>query len=236
MDRSTGELVHPLYGTIQCKPSEWKASLNADERGGQFVDITFIETRDDGVTPAFSTRESAYAQTVAADLDSQLAALVPSPVVFTANDDATSFLDVVLQLSRVVDGATLHARQALAKVDGTIAKLDRLAGSIDRAADVVTVDATSGLTKTLGKLGAGSGRIWTNTQALRSALVDVRLRLGTSSSRTVRTTSFAKPTMLVVIASRLGSTTAEILALNPAISRARPTVPANTLIRYFAQT
>lgn len=232
-DRSTGTLVHPLYGAIQCKPAEWKAALNADERGGQSVDITFIETRDDGVTPAFSTREGSFAQTVAADLDSQLATLNPAPVVFTANDDATSFLDVVLQLSRIVDGTTLQAQQAIAKVDQTIAKLDKLSGSIDRAADVLSVDPVTGLTKSLGRLGPGSGRIWTNTQALRSTLVDVRLRLGTSTSRAVRTFLVDRPTMLVIIASRLTNTTAEILALNPTVSRARVTIPAQTLIRYF---
>jgi len=234
-DRTTGELIHPLYGPIKCKPSDWKASLNAGERGGQTVELGFIETRDDGVTPAFSTSEMSYAKTTALELDSQIAKLKPKPSVFGPQDTEQSFYDTVLSIVGVVDATTLQAKQALAKVDSAIYKLDRLSGSINRAADVVVVDAVSGVTTNLGRLGPGSGRIWTNCQTLRSAMTDVRRRLTVTDASRIRTFVTAKNTTIVGLSVSLGCSVAELLSLNPGLPRTRPAVSANTLIRYYVK-
>lgn len=234
MNRETGPFVHPLYGEIQAKAVEWSAVMNADERGGQFVELTLIETRDDGTTPAFATSERAFARSSAADLDAQLATLSPAPVLFETVDEAQSFLELVDSVSNAANSITIHVDQKLAKVDRAIMKLDNLADTIDRAATVLQTDSTTNTVTTIGPLGAGAARIWTNTQGLKDSLRSIRARLtGTTSPKTLRTHVVRVPTMLVALAVQLGSTPSDLLGLNPGLSRVRPFVAPSTMIRYY---
>jgi len=236
IDRTTGEFVHPLYGTFRVKAIDWHSSLNADERGGQTVNVTLVETRDDGEEPAFKESTRTRMRSIAVDLDAQLATLNPAPVVFTATDADDSFLSVVQSITSIVDATTMQSKGALAKIDSTVAKLDRLAGSIDRAANVVTTDALTGVTTNLGRLGPGSARIWTNCQVLKATLREYRHSIAANNNRTVKTFVVSAPTTLVGLSIQLKSTTAELLALNPALPRARPTIPANTVVTYYPRS
>ena len=233
LKRSTQVLVHPLYGEIQTKVTSWKSSLNADERGGQIAEISVVETRDDGVTPAFSASTKSLAYSTAVDLDSQLYALSPPPVIFTASDEEQSFLGVITSLNRIVDSGTLRAQRGLAKIDSTVAKLDKLARSIDRGAEVLVFDAPSGTSLPAGRLGPGAGRIWTNCQVLKSVMRDLRLSLNVNNNKKIGVFVVTRPMMLVSIASRLRCKVADIIALNPSISRARLTIAPDTVIRYY---
>lgn len=235
VDRSTCDFVHPLYGTFKVKVSLWQSSMNADERGGQMVSITVIETRDDGETPAFTPSDASIMRSTAASLDASIATLNPPISVWDANDDDTSFFDAVSKFVGIVDSTTLQAKQALAKIDRTISKVDKVAASINRAADVVVVDAASGVATNLGRLGPGGGRVWTSCQVLKSSLRDVRAKLSVDGNRELSTYIVPRATMLTSIASRLKATTSELLALNPSLTRNRPAVPANTLIRYYSR-
>lgn len=235
-DRTTGDFVHPLYGTFRVKVTSWDSDLHSDERGGQTASITLVETRDDGEEPAFKQSSRTRARSVAADLDSQLATLNPPPVVFTETDEDDSFLSVVQSLTGIVDSKSLQAKQALAKIDRTVNKLERLAGSIDRGADVLTTDALTGTVTNLGRLGPGQGRIWTNCQVLKATLREIRNRLAFDDNRTVSTYVVPSPMHLVSLSIRLKAPTSEILALNPALPRSRPTIPAQTLITYYPRS
>lgn len=236
LDRTTSDFVHPLYGTFRVKMLDWKSTLNADERGGQTVSLTLVETRDDGEEPAFKASSRSRARSVAVDLDAQLATLNPPPVVFTETDEDDSFLGVIQSLTGIVDSTSLQAKQALAKIDRTVAKLERLANSIDRGADVLTTDALTGTVTNLGRLGPGSGRIWTNCQVLKATLREIRSRLAFDDNRNVSTYVVPAPTHLVSLSIRLKAPTNEILALNPALPRNRPTIPAQTLITYYPRS
>jgi prophage DNA circulation protein len=236
INRTTTDFVHPLYGTFRVKVTDWRSAMNGDERGGQTANITLVETRDDGEEPAFKASTKTRARSVAADLDAQLATLNPPPVVFTATDEETSFTAVVQALSSIVDSTSLQAKQALAKIDRTVAKLDRLARSLDRGASVLTTDALTGIVTNLGLLGAGSARIWTNCQVLKATLHDIRSRIAVDTNRTVSTYVVPAPTTLVALSIRLKATTAELLTLNPALPRARLTVPAQTIVTYYVRS
>lgn len=236
IDRTTADFVHPLYGTFRVKVTDWKSTLNADERGGQTVSMTLVETRDDGEEPAFTKSAKSRARSVAVDLDSQLASLNPPPVVFTETDEDDSFLSVVQSLTGIVDSTSLQAKQALAKIDRTVAKLDRLAGSIDRGADVLTTDALTGTVTSLGRLGPGSGRIWTNCQVMKATLREIRNKLAFDDNRTVSTFVTVKPMTLVGLSLKLKATVSELLALNPALPRASVVVPSNTLVTYYKRS
>ena len=236
LDRTTGEFAHPLYGTFKVKATDWRSALSADERGGQTVSVTFIETRDDADEPAFEASARTRATSVAVSLDAQLATLRPPPGTFTEVDAVDSFTAAVEEITRAVDGGALNAAQFLAKIDRTIAKLGRVANSIDRAASVVSVNALTGATTTLGTLGPGSARIWTNCRVLQATLYELRLRASASGNRTVSTYSTSARTTLVGLSIKLKSSTAELLALNPGLPRTRPTIPANTVVTYYARS
>ncbi|MRG98207.1 DNA circularization N-terminal domain-containing protein [Polyangium spumosum] len=236
MDRTTGTLNHPLYGPVRCKPASWDVSLNPDNRGGVFVDLSFIETNDDAETPAFTPSERSFAKSTAADLDAQLGTLNPPPSVFAPQDGEQSFSELVDSLTAVVDSTTLQGQRAIAKIDSGIGKLQRLANSIDRAASVVVTDATTGTTTNLGPLGAGAARIWQNCQNLAVALREIRSKILTSSNKDVSTFITERPTMLVGLSIQLKTTVAELLELNPTLPRARPVIPAYTLVKYYPRS
>lgn len=235
LDRTTGDFVHPLYGTFKVKASDWKSSLNADERGGQTVEVTFIETRDDAETPAFTPSDRSRAKSTAISLDAKLGTLNPPPSTLNMPDNGESWETVVNDILTQINSKTLQAKQALAKIDRNVAKLGRLADSINRAAEVVTVDVASSVSTNLGRLGPGAGSIWTDCQVLRSSLMDVRSKLAANGNKTISTYIVPRPTMLVSLANRLKATPAELLALNPGIPRAKLTIPSNTIVQYYAR-
>lgn len=235
LDRSTGEFVHPLYGTFKVKIASWSSSLNADERGGQTVNITVLETRDDGETPAFTPSDSSVMRSTAVSLDASLRVLNPPISVWDTSDDDVSFTDAVSKLVGIIDGTTLQAKQALARIDRTIAKADKVAASINRASDVIVVDAASGVATNLGRLGPGGGRLWTECQVLKSSMRDVRGKLSVDGNKQLSSYIVPRAAMLTSIASKLKATTAELVALNPSLPRNRPAIPATTLIRYYVR-
>lgn len=230
LDRTTADFVHPLYGTFRVKLIDWDSTLNADERGGQTVALTVMETRDDGEATAFVASSQTRARSTAIDLDSQLFA-IRRPIDPIGIDE--SFLSVIDSLNQIVDTTSLQSQQALAKIDRTIAKLNRVANSIDRAASVFTTDALTNVSTNLGPLGPGSGRIWTNCQVLKACLQELRFRLTANNNRTISMFVVTAPVMLPTLASRLSSTVVELQALNPEMTRSKLTVPANTAIRYY---
>ncbi|MDI3282111.1 DNA circularization N-terminal domain-containing protein [Polyangium sp. 15x6] len=236
MDRTTGTLVHPIYGPVRCKPATWDVVLDPEIRGGVFVDMSFVETNDDAETPAFTPSERSFAKATAADLDAQLGTLSPSPEVFAPQDEEQSFSELVDSLTAVVDSTTLQGQRAIAKIDAGIGKLQRLSNSINRASSVVVTDATTGTTTNLGPLGAGAARIWQNCQNLATSLREIRSKLLANTNRDVATYILERPAMLVALSIQLKNTVAELLELNPTLPRARPVIPAYTLVKYYPRS
>ena len=243
IERSTTDFVHPLYGTFRVKVIDWDSTLNADERGGQTVALTVIETRDDGVSSAFTQSTQSRVRSTAVDLDKQLRALSPSPLlttspkyptpVFTAADQEKSFEDMVNKLLRVNSTSALDATQALARIDRAVVKLDRVAKTIDRSAIVTRTDPLTGAVVNLGRLGGGEGVIWTNCKVLTADLYDLRRTITSTSNNALSVFITPKAMMLPTIATRLSSSVEELNALNPDMKRGKLTVPANTTIRYY---
>lgn len=233
LDRTTADFVHPLYGTFKVKITDWDSTLNADERGGQTVSFTLIETRDDGEETAFTASTQSRARSSAVDLDSQLGTLSPPPSVFAADEPEQSFLDIIDSLRTIVDSTSLQAQQGLAKIDRAVSKLTKLSDSINRSSSVLATNPLSGTTTNLGPLSAGSGRIWTNCQVLKACLQELRFKLTANSGKTISIFVVTSPVMLPTLASRLASTVVELQALNPEMVRNRFTIPENTVIRYY---
>lgn len=233
LDRTTAPFVHPLYGTFNVKVTEWESSINADERGGQLVSLTVIETRDDGVESAFTPSIQSLARSTAIDLDSQLGTLSPSPVVFTSSDKETSFTGVVEALLRVKGNTAVQTTQSLTTIDRTIAKLSVVAASVSRDASVLKTDPLTSITKNIARLGPGAARIWTNCQTLKASLLDIRRTLSDNGSKTISVYIVPSPVMLPILAARLKTTGVELQALNHVIPRIKRQVPTNTAIRYY---
>lgn len=233
IDRTTAPFVHPLYGEFNVKVMDWESSINADERGGQLVSLTVIETRDDGVKSAFTPSTQSFARSAAIDLDSQLAKLSPSPKVFTSSDKETSFTDVVEALLRVKGNTAVQTTQALTTIDRTIGKLSTVAASVSREASVLKTDPLTSVTKNIARLGPGAARIWTNCQTLKASLLDIRRSLSDNGSKTISVYVVPSPVMLPILASRLKTTVVELQALNPVIPRIKNQVPTSAAIRYY---
>jgi hypothetical protein len=130
----------------------------------------------------------------------------------------------------------MNIERVLSDIDSTVQKLDALASVLPRTARVVSAVVAGEPPVDRGPLGAGAARIWTNCQTLKSALRDVKHRLLVGNRRAVRTLVLERPTHIVSVAQRTRCTTAEVLALNPAVNRARVLIPAQTVIRYYGVT
>jgi len=232
IERSTTDFVHPLYGTFRVKVIDWDSTLNADERGGQTVALTVIETRDDGVETAFTQSTQARAVFVASDIDTQLKTLRPPISVFDQDDPNQSFSAMIKPLLQT-NTASIQETNALVNLDRAVAKLSKVASSLNRASTVTTTNVLAGEVVPLGPLGAGAARIWTNCQVLKATLFDLRRTITTPNGNTVSVYVTPGAMMLPTIARKLSSTVVELQALNPGMIRSKLTVPANTVIRYY---
>lgn len=228
-ERSSGILVHPLFGEILCKAASWQVSLNADQRGGVFVDLVFIETTEESAV-ATTQSPNAAAKSAALDLDAQMGFLVPAPEFFLP-EGTTSLTDFVNQLTSVVDQASLIKQQALAKIDLVVANLNKISEKIDVAASVVTTDPVTQVKTDLGRLGNGVQNINQSSTKLSLALLDIRASiLAENKSTQVYVTPSA--TTLFSIAVKFNNTIREIMDLNPGIASSI-IIPRLVSINYY---
>lgn len=133
-DRSTGTLVHPVRGSMQCKVVSFSDTLSATSRDGVDVDVSWKEhTEYDEEQPTASPLATALA--AAELLDPALRALqiklsrLPVPRSF-------SFVDAMRQVQAASDRVALIQRQAFGRIDSVVANARRMIDAIERTGDL----------------------------------------------------------------------------------------------------
>lgn len=211
-DRSSGILIHPLFGEILCKPIAWNVSINADQRGGVFVDMIFMETTEDGaIQPKPSSLASAKA--AALDLDDALGLMVPPPQTFYP-EGSTSLTDFVNSLTSVVDQASLIKQQAVAKIDRVVHNLNKISEKIDVATNIVTTDPVTQIQTDLGRIGNGIVKVQQSATKLSLSLLEIKATL-LAQDKTISTFTTTNRTTLFSLAGKLGNSISDLLNLNP---------------------
>lgn len=211
-DRSSGILVHPMFGEILCKPISWNVSVNSDQRGGVFVDMVFMETTEEN---AIQTKPSpiAAAKAAALDLDNALGLMVPPPETFFP-EGSTSLTDFVNSLTSVVDQATLVKQQAIAKIDQVVHNLNKISEKIDVATNIVTTNPVTQVQTDLGRIGNGIVKVQQSATKLTLSLLDIRATF-LSQNKTISVFTTTAKTTLFFLAVKLENSIKDLLDLNP---------------------
>jgi hypothetical protein len=135
---TTGELVHPLYGKVKCKPGTIRVVCRGTERDGVTVHVTFDETDDnpDGTSPAPDAPSPITGISQEADaLDAMLLDVVP-PLVDENGNAFSSFADYGALLRSPFDTLTGLSIRIGGVINAFSAELDRLKESVDLLEDV----------------------------------------------------------------------------------------------------
>lgn len=205
-DRSTGELLHPTYGPLQCKTRDvdwtYQAGTGVD---GATIDVSWYETTDSEDINGTIAQQAPMAQAIsnADKLDSALTvAKTKDPLPELAND-TTPFGTLI----RNFQGGTGNLGRIDSKLDNTSLALDRL----------------------------NSVNFWelrTSTEDMRAAVYDLKSN-PSQGGKTIKTFTIGNfGTTLPLLSISLGVRTDDLVRLNPKLAN-DPRVPPGTKVKYF---
>lgn len=212
-ERSTGPFQHPVYGVRTMKIADWKEEINPDARGGVTLDMSFIESIDEGDSAALAVSSNlGLASSAALNLDSSLVVLNPPPDTGLAADGFSSFTDFVQQLQAVGSQADLARARVVAKAERVI-------------------HAALSLQDTVGRVDDGYRD---SAQRFASAVRSAVATLATSgASRGLYTVP--RRATVPSVANRLKNTIDELLALNPMLAGSL-SVPPDTVVAHYQRS
>ncbi len=207
-DGSSGVLVHPDLGEVQCRVISWHVDLNAQARAGVVVDVVWEETVD--------------------DLDSKVVYLGPDitpPTAAEAADAAMSSLGIsyptgesTSSLSELVGQVTGAIASAQMTVDGFE---NRCIGMIGGLYDAAVALQDHGAIPLLDSL-----------TTLYSSLSVYAQKVAARLPLPVETLLQSADTTLEAFAASTGNTVNEIMGLNLDALRS-PVVKAGTSLKYY---
>ncbi|KYF87784.1 hypothetical protein BE20_24885 [Sorangium cellulosum] len=206
-DRQPGVLQHPSYGERNCNVADWEEVLDPDFRGGPTLQVTWIETVEDGKAFAGLASDFAIAASAAIDLDNIVGILPPAQKPDLEGFE--SFSEFVRDLQAVGDQIDLARSKAVAKIDRVIAQVRRLED-------------------TYGRVNAG---FRDTSNRFISAMHSMQQSLATKSTDkgfylVPRSTTVAS------VALRFRNSVPEILSLNPLLAGSL-VVPGQTVVRFY---
>lgn len=210
-DDSTGELVHPTWGRIRAKCESAKSSLSATVRGGEMVDVVFLE--DATEINAVDTKISPMA--LAVDSADKLDAELRSLAIKNANlkiPPGADFGSMMRSIQSISDKASLLQKQVGGKIASVQYRLGAVRDSIDRLKSASVSNARKLVEKT------------------QAAVYDVErtiLVLGRTGTRTL------PGDMTIAATCRwLVLKVADFIRLNPSLAR-KAIIPANTVVTTY---
>lgn len=217
LDKSTGTLVHPELGPIQCKLRHAVTDWNARARDGVDMHVVWVESNDDenaldNIVAGASPLGAAVA--AANDVDDLLATMNP-PYVYPKWKPTLS--DLMHSIQAAIDTPGMLAAQVGGAIDQVGGSIQRISDSIDR----LNTTALWPITQAIGRLKSSVHELRTNTNLVsrqsKSMLVYV-----TPSAMTLAT-----------VATKVHAPIADIIALNPTLV-GEVLVPKNTPVAYYA--
>ena len=212
-DRTTGTLVHPELGPIQCKLKSFTVRWESQTRDGVDADAEWVESTDkpEDLTQVLAGYSPpSAAQAAAGDLDNFKAAQTPP---FPEPAFEPSFGDAMRQLQGVTDQYTLLSKKLGGQIDHVVYRVGAMSDSISAAKDVT---------------------LWAPRQAIekmKAALYELKKQLLTSNRR-ISFYTVPAPTTLAAIAAYLHAPIADLLKLNPLLAQS-PSVAPFSIVRYY---
>jgi len=214
-DRSTGVLVHPEFGPINCKLKSAEISHTADRRDGCDVEASWIETREkENTSAAFTTQTPvAEAELAAFDLDANLKTLsppLPGKTVFTPN-----FADSIRSILAVGDQISLLSRQIGGQFAAINYRLNQIESQLSSGASALNAVMIQSINR------------------LRFATSNLQQKLLQKQRETRLYVVPVAKTLASVAIDVAGNTVGDLIRLNPSLV-GFATVPRGTAVRYYA--
>ncbi len=218
-DRSTGTLIHPELGEMKCKLRSAVTQWNSATRDGVDVEISWVESTDTGadLLGALASESPVSSAFVGAlDLDAALsddARRLAFELTGAKEPDEPTFADMLNGIQAYADAVTVQQRRTVGMLEGAVYRARLLADSVTRAADP---------------------KQWPVKRAaarIEAAVNDVRAGMFKNEDVSIYVTPRAMS--LASIAAAVQRSVNALIRLNPALVR-RPTVPAETRVRYLS--
>lgn len=205
-DGSSGPCVHPLYGAMRARVLTDSTPLVATVRSGLVVDVTFTETRDD---PTDTLESAPIDLEIAADVATEECSAVG--IEYPTGEGDSSLTESIGAIEGAITSASMSVNGL---VNQTLGKVNSMMDSVESLTDPESFPAYDALaTVYAGLLGIGK-------------------RIERLSPRATAKLVTQHNDSLDAIATRVGNTDQDIMALNPALVRS-PTVPKGTTVTYY---
>lgn len=211
-DRTAGELVHPILGTVKAKCQRCSTSFDPNRRDGADVDVSFIEATDrEDELAALLGQSSPLGECYdgARSFDGAYADLRPKPPPLP-NNLRPSLLESIKQLSGALAQARMSVGNVVARIDGMASAINDLSDQIAALDDPKNYRALDALERTFAAL----------------------LRLGQEvkkRARPFRQVSLFRQMSLPEIASQYGTPLQDLFRLNPLLAT-RETLPPGSVV------
>jgi hypothetical protein len=225
-DRRTGVLVHPLRGEIRVKPVSFKSSLTADTRGGESVEVTWIETSGGQEESNAIYSYSAGINTgikAAASLDGALGLMNPDPRLQNKETEGFSFekamrdvQNAIGSVQRITDQAYLKVNQYLSKINAILYRVTLVMDSIERLGNVQSWPAVRSGQALIANLRLLAKSVEQQNRVTKAYIVQTDMTLG-------------------LVAKTLNNDPGDIIMLNPRYAGS-PVIAKGSLIRYYPKS
>jgi len=209
-DDSIGKCEHPDLGEFDARAGKWSVVLDAKNRGGITVDVTFTESvADITVQPQFSLSDvSITALAKAADAAVAAAGLPAYPT----GQGYLSILEAINAVQGIATSATLSASGLANQVAGA---LDTMLSSIEALNDATLWPA------------------YDNVLGCWARMRDIADRQEKLLKRAISVQTAVAATSIGALATLLGNTPDEIMGLNPGLLRS-PIVPRGSIVQFYS--
>jgi prophage DNA circulation protein len=224
-EKKPGVLVHPALGEIRCRVASFHSKIDANWRGGEVVDIEWIETiDDDNLYNTIDTLKDkvADAEATADQVDAEITRYhkplsklkLPTNLLDDIKAGIKAFLGAIRLVIKSINQADIFTQQWISKVSGAIGLCNALINAIHIANNGIF----SRLKSLLFQLRA------TAKNFLRTSII--QLKRNTAVYHTTVKTTFTQ------LAQQLNANLNEMLGLNPKLL-AFSYIPANSNVIYY---
>jgi len=202
-DRRKGKLVHPSFGEVIVKPVSCQSTLTPERRNGETVSADWIEANEteEDSDNLFGRKLFAEGSANALALDELLS---NRPLIKKADPDPRiSLSEAFNRLVAVFDTASLLVRRGLAEIDRLAYRLDTLHRAVSSLADPKNWDVRQRISRLvqsvekIRRLGMGNGQISFYIVPKTKTVAQLATDLGTSTRELIELNPFLSSRLVV---------------------------------------
>jgi len=209
IDKSIGDLIHPFRGKVECRPKSWNVTMSTQAISGAIVDVVFVETIRDPVSPQDAITSTVALNALAAEVDNQMATLgIPYPT----GERTTSLKDLIGQVQGLILSTRLSVEGMVNQAQGIVARIVDITESVRKDHETWPLESS--------------------LKRLHGSLEDFKEAHGLNFARGTAEHVTQIIETINSVAALVGNTESEIMGLNINLLRS-PSIPVGTSVKFF---